>query len=74
MSPNDLDEFMSDIEPALEDQVDRIIRAENDPMVRLALIRQRGEILREYVHATRRANLEHRLREAEARLKPRLVG
>lgn len=43
------------------------------PEDRLVLMQHRERILREYTTATRMANLEHRLAEAEERWRLRLV-
>jgi hypothetical protein len=60
------------IQPELESQVDEMIAAQ--PITeRAALIRRRALILDQLATATRIANLEYRLAEAEARLRPRLV-
>jgi hypothetical protein len=47
--------------------------AEPDHVFRQLLMRHRGLILDKLIDAIQIANLEHRLAEAEARLKPRLI-
>ena len=74
MSRQDLsvDDFMILVQPELEHQVDTMIAAQ--PIAEQPfLLRRRGLILDQLATATRIANLEYRLAEAEARLRPRLV-
>lgn len=71
--PLGLEEFLDAIRPELEHQVDQLIQDQDDPADRELFRRHRAQILRELIHAVRRRNLEHRLAEAEARLRPRLV-
>jgi hypothetical protein len=67
-----VDDFLILIRPQLEQQVDEFIAAQ--PITeRPAMIRQRGSLLGQLITATQIANLEYRLRETEARLRPRLV-
>jgi hypothetical protein len=67
-----VDDFMTLIIPQLEEQVDEFIAAQ--PITeRAALIRQRRQLVDQLFTATKIANLEYRLRETEARLRPRLV-
>jgi hypothetical protein len=67
-----VDDFLVLIRPQLEQQVDEFIAAQ--PITeRPAMIRQRGSLLGQLITATKIANLEYRLRETEARLRPRLV-
>jgi hypothetical protein len=67
-----VDDFLVLIRPQLEEQVDEFIAAQ--PVTdRPAMVRQRKELLGQLMTATRIYNLERRLAEAEARLKPRLV-
>jgi hypothetical protein len=68
-----LDEFMVVIRPTIEDNIDAQIAAEPDPKGRALLRRYRSILVNKAIDATRIANLERRLVEAEARLKPRLV-
>jgi hypothetical protein len=67
-----IDQFIQDIRPFLEEQVDKMILRES-PTDRLALMQHRDAILRTYAEAVRRKNLERRLTEAETRFRPRLV-
>jgi hypothetical protein len=67
-----LNEFMDAVRPTLEAQVDEWI-LEQSPADRRLLMLQRERIVRELVRTTEIVNLRHRLAEAEARLKPRLV-
>ena len=74
MSGQDLsvDDFMILIIPCLEEQVDEMIAAQ--PIIeRPNLMRQRKQLVGQLFTATKIANLEYRLAQAEARLKPRLV-
>ena len=67
-----VDDFMILVRPELEHQVDEMIEAQ--PIAeRPALLRRRALILDQLATATRIANLELRLAQAEARLRPRLV-
>ena len=67
-----VDDFMILVQPELEYQVDTMIAAQ--PITEQPfLLRRRGLILSQLATATRIANLEYRLAEAEARLRPRLV-
>jgi hypothetical protein len=67
-----VDDFLLLIRPQLEQQVDEFIAAQ--PIAeRPAMIRQRGSLLGQLITATKIANLEYRLAETEARLRPRLV-
>jgi hypothetical protein len=68
-----VDEFIEEIKPLLEEEVDAMILAEPELENRLVLMRHRQQIVRTYVEAVRRRNLEYRLAQAEERLKPRLV-
>jgi hypothetical protein len=68
-----LDEFMVAIRPTIEADIDAQIAAEPDPEGRALLRRYRSVLIGKALDANRIANLEHRLAEAEARLKPRLV-
>jgi hypothetical protein len=67
------DEFMGLIAPELERHVDEAILS-TPPETRPALMLRREQILRELTHATEVANLRHRLAQAEARLRPRLMS
>jgi hypothetical protein len=69
-----LDEFMIAIRPEVEADIDRQIAAERDPEGRRLMTRYRSVLIGKALDATRIANLERRLAEAEARLRPRLVG
>jgi hypothetical protein len=71
--PLSLDEYMREIRPYLEQQVDAQILAVPELEDRLTLMRYREQILRKYAEVIHRRNLEHRLAEAEARLRPHLV-
>jgi hypothetical protein len=64
-------EFMEEIRPELEHQVDEMIAAEAAPNVRQMMLRHREEIIARVVDKTEIANLRHRLAEAEAQLAPR---
>jgi hypothetical protein len=67
-----VDDFLILIRPQLEQQVDEFIAAQ--PITeRPAMIRQRKELLGQLITATKIYNLERRLAEIEARLRPRLV-
>jgi hypothetical protein len=67
-----VDDFMTLIIPQLEEQVDEFIAAQ--PIAdRPAMMRQRKQLVGQLFTATKIHNLERRLAEAEARLKPRLV-
>ena len=68
-----VNEFVEAIRPELEHQVDQMILQEPDLQDRLLLMRHRDKIVRAYATQVRIANLEHRLAEADARLRPRLV-
>ena len=59
--------------PEVERNVYEQIMACDDPAGRRMLMRHRGLILSKMLDAIKIANLEHRLAEAEARLRPRLV-
>ena len=67
-----VDEFMDQIRPELERQIDEMILAQ-PASERPLLIRHRETLIREYARTTEVANLRHRLREAEERLRPKLV-
>ena len=67
-----LDQFMEAIRPELEREVDEMILVQ-PAHARALLMARREQILREYTGAVRIANLEHRNRELEAPLPPRLV-
>jgi hypothetical protein len=67
-----VDDFMTLVLPQLEEQVDEFIAAQ--PITdRPAMIRQRKQLVEQLFTATKIANLEYRLRETEAKLRPRLV-
>jgi hypothetical protein len=67
-----VDDFLVLIRPQLEQQIDEFIAAQ--PIAeRPAMMRQRESLLGQLITATKIANLEYRLRETEARLRPRLV-
>jgi hypothetical protein len=67
-----VDDFLVLIRPQLEQQIDEFIAAQ--PITeRPAMMRQRKELLGQLITATKIANLECRLRETEAKLRPRLV-
>jgi hypothetical protein len=67
-----VDDFLVLIRPQLEEQIDEFIAAQ--PIAeRPAMMRQRESLLGQLITATKIANLEYRLRETEARLRPRLV-
>ena len=70
--PLTLAEFLVAIRPHLERQVDAMI-SEADLEDRPFLTARRAQIMSEVTHATEAMNLRYRLREAEARLRPRLV-
>jgi hypothetical protein len=70
--PLTIDEFLEAVRPELEYQVDQMICAQPLPD-RLVLMRHREQILERVIIVNKIANLEHRLAEAEARLRPRLV-
>src|SRR5687768_14121943 len=67
-----VDEFVEAVRPTVERDVDEQIMACDDPVGRRLLMRHRGLIVGKMLDAIRIANLERRLAEAEARLKPRL--
>ena len=64
-----IDEFMEMIEPELAYQVDQWIESQ-EPEYRPLLRRKRSMLIHESRQRTRIANLEHRLRCAEARSRP----
>ena len=64
---------MNAIPPEIEADFDRMAAAEPDPQVRSLLRRDRAVILSKALDAIRIVNLQHRLAEAEGRLRPRLV-
>jgi hypothetical protein len=67
-----VDDFMTLVLPQLEEQVDEFIAAQ--PIAeRSAMMRQRNELVGQLFVATKIHNLERRLAETEARLRPRLV-
>jgi hypothetical protein len=69
-----LDEFMNTVAiPEIEYAIDQQILAEPDLQDRLLLMRHRKLLIDKAVDRCRIANLEHRLREAVERLRPRLV-
>jgi hypothetical protein len=68
-----VDEFVEAIRPEVERDVYEQIMACDDPVGRRLLMRHRSLIVGKMLDAIRIANLERRLAEAEARLKPRLV-
>jgi hypothetical protein len=68
-----VNEFVELIRPEVERGVDEQILACDDPVGRRLLMRHRGLIVDKMLDAIRIANLERRLAEAEARLKPRLL-
>jgi hypothetical protein len=68
-----LDEFMEAIRPEIERDVDEQIAAEPDHEFRQVLVKYRSVLISKALDATRIANLERKLAETEARLKPRLV-
>jgi hypothetical protein len=68
-----LDAFMIAIKPEVERQIDERIAAEPDHDLRQALRKYRSVLVSKTLDETRIANLERKLSEAEARLKPRLV-
>jgi len=70
--PLTLDEFMIAIRPELERQIDEFLLAQT-PADRALLARHRNRLVDKLADCTKIANLEKRLAEAEARLKPRLV-
>jgi hypothetical protein len=61
------------IRPEIEANVDRQIAAEPDPEGRRLLMKRRATIVSKMLDSIRIRNLEHRLAEAEARLRLRLV-
>ena len=63
----------SAIRPTIEADLDQQIEAEPDPEVRALMRRDRAVLIGKALDATRITNLQHRLAEAEARLRPRLV-
>jgi hypothetical protein len=68
-----VDEFVEAIRPTVERDVDEQILAEPDPEGRRVMARHRSVLIDKMLDAIRIANLEHRLAEAEARLRPRLL-
>jgi hypothetical protein len=68
-----VDEFVELIRPMVERDVDDQILAEPDPEGRRVMMRYRSVIVGKMLDHVRIQNLQHRLAEAEARLKPRLV-
>ena len=68
-----LDEFMVAIRPTIEADVDARIAAEADPQGRRMLLQHRSVIVGKMLDDIKIRNLERRLAEAEARLRPRLV-
>jgi hypothetical protein len=69
-----LDEFVEQVvRPEVEADIDAQIEAECDPEMRALLRRSRGVLIGKALDVSRIANLEHRNRELEARLLPRLV-
>jgi hypothetical protein len=67
-----VDDFMTLIIPYLEEQVDEMIAGQ--PIAdRAAMISQRKQLVGQLFTATKIRNLEYRLAQAEARLRPRLV-
>jgi FKBP-type peptidyl-prolyl cis-trans isomerase (trigger factor) len=68
-----LDEFMEAIRPSIEQQIDERIAAEPDHELRQALRKYRSVLISKTMDETRIANLERKLAEAEARLRPRLL-
>jgi hypothetical protein len=68
-----VDEFVELIRPEIEADVDAQIAAEPDHGLRAMLVKYRSVLVSKAVDETRIANLQRRLTEAEARLKPRLV-
>ena len=67
-------EFVELIRPTVEADVDAQIAAEPDPEGRRFMTRYRNVLIGKALDGVRSANLERRLAEAEARLRPRLVG
>jgi FKBP-type peptidyl-prolyl cis-trans isomerase (trigger factor) len=68
-----LDEFVLAIRPAVERQIDERIAAEPDHQLRQALRKYRSILISKTLDETRIANLERKLAETEARLRPRLM-
>jgi hypothetical protein len=68
-----VEEFVALIKPEIEANVDAQIAAEPDPEGRQLLMSCRSIIVGKMLDAIKIANLERRLAEAAARLKPRLV-
>jgi hypothetical protein len=67
-----VDDLMTLVLPQLEEQVDEFIAAQ--PITeRPAMMRQRKQLVGQLFTATKIYNLERRLAETEARLRPRLV-
>jgi hypothetical protein len=67
-----VDDFMTLVLPQLEEQVNEFIAAQ--PIAEQpAMMRQRNELVGQLFAATKIYNLERRLAETEARLRPRLV-
>jgi hypothetical protein len=66
-------EFVELIRPTVEANIDAQIAAERDPEGRRVLTKYRSVLVGKALDAVRIRNLEHRLTEAEARLRPRLV-
>ena len=69
----DIDEFMAAITPEIEADVDAQIAAVPDPEDRRLLMRYRSVIVGKMVDSVKIANLQRKLDEAEARLRPHLV-
>jgi hypothetical protein len=65
-------EFVELIRPEIERQVDEMILSQ-PTSERPLLLKHRELLIRECSRSTEIANLRHRLAEAEARLRPRLV-
>jgi hypothetical protein len=68
-----VNEFAELIKPEVERDVFEQIKACDDPAARRLLMRHRGLIVGKMLDAIKIQNLELRLAEAEAKLKPRLV-
>jgi hypothetical protein len=69
-----LDEFVEQVvRPEVEADLDARIEAEPDPHGRRLLRRYRSVLIDKALDINRVANLEHRNRELEERLRPRLV-
>jgi hypothetical protein len=66
-------EFVELIRPEVEADIDRQIAAEPDPEGRRLMTRYRSVIVSKMLDSIRIRNLERRLAETEARLRPRLV-